>query len=129
MRAESGSKQRPAEYNLPRSILPEISGGGHSNSQIFCPPFAILGFSAVIFYGLRRYLDYDKISREPWGELYWQDLREVPRHASILFGIAIVLLFVGVTLPQSLCEQTALQGSSRASEADPNDRLAVGRNE
>src|SRR5262245_45227402 len=43
------------------------------------PPFAILGFSAVIFYGLRRYLDYDKISREPWGELYWQDLREVPR--------------------------------------------------
>src|SRR5262245_43130293 len=42
------------------------------------PPFAILGFSAVIFYGLRRYLDYDKISREPWGELYWQDLREVP---------------------------------------------------
>src|SRR5262245_43675090 len=38
MRAESGSKQRPAEYNLPRSKLPEISGGGHSNSQIFCPP-------------------------------------------------------------------------------------------
>src|SRR5262245_43675093 len=72
---------------------------------------------------------YFKISREPWGELYWQDLREVPRHVSILFGIAIVLLFVGVTLPQSLCEQTALQGSSRASEADPNDRLAVGRNE
>jgi len=62
------------------------------------PSFAFLALSAIIFYGLRRYLDYDKLSREPWSELYWQDLRKVPRRASILLGIAIVLLFVGVIL-------------------------------
>jgi hypothetical protein len=54
---------------------------------------ALFALSSIIFYRLTKYLDYDRISRDPRGELRWQE--ELPRHVSILIGIAIVLIFIG----------------------------------
>jgi hypothetical protein len=74
----------------------------HFNKVTYCvPSFALFALSAIIFYGLSKYLDYDRISRDPWGELHWQE--ELPRHASILIGIAIVLLLIGgIIFPKPL---------------------------
>jgi hypothetical protein len=69
----------------------------HFNDVTYAvPSFALLALSAIIFYGLGKYLDYDRMTRDPWGELYWQE--ELPRHASILAGIATVLLIIGIIL-------------------------------
>jgi hypothetical protein len=69
----------------------------HFNKAMYhIPSFALLALSAIIIYRLRKYLDYNRMSRDPWGELHWQE--ELPRHASILSGIAIVLIFIGVIL-------------------------------
>jgi hypothetical protein len=39
----------------------------HFNKVTYCvPSFALFALSAIIFYGLRKYLDYDRISRDPW---------------------------------------------------------------
>jgi hypothetical protein len=74
----------------------------HFNEAMYdIPSYALLALSAIIFYGLRKYLDYDRISRDPWSELHWQ--QELPRHVSILTGIAIVLLFIGgILFPRPL---------------------------
>jgi hypothetical protein len=64
-----------------------------SKAMYHIPSFALWALSAIIFYRLRKYLDYDRISRDPRGELHWQE--ELPRHVSILTGIAIVLIFIG----------------------------------
>lgn len=46
----------------------------HFNKVTDCiPSFALFALSAIIFYGLRKYLDYDRISKDPWGELHWQE--------------------------------------------------------
>jgi hypothetical protein len=52
--------------------------------------FALLALSATIFYRLRWYVYFDQ---DPWRAD--PDLLELPRHLRILFGIAIVLLFIG----------------------------------
>lgn len=69
----------------------------HFNKAMYhIPSFALLALSAIIFYGLRYYLDDDRFPRDPRGELRWQE--QLPRHVSILMGIAIVLAFIGVIL-------------------------------
>ena len=55
------------------------------------PSFALLALSATIFYRLRWYAYFDQ---DPWRAD--PDLLELPRHLRILFGIAIVLLFIGL---------------------------------
>ena len=66
----------------------------HFNKVTYCvPSFALFALSAIIFYGLRYYLDYDRFSREPWGEISFQE--NLPRHVSILLGIAIELFVIG----------------------------------
>jgi len=55
------------------------------------PSFALLALSAIIFYRLRWYAYYEQ---DPWNAD--PDLLELPRHLRILFGIAIVLAFIGV---------------------------------
>ena len=74
----------------------------HFNKVTYCvPSFALFALSAIIFYGLRKYLDYDRMTREASGGLHWQE--ELPRHARILIGIAIVLLCIGMIIfPQPL---------------------------
>ena len=60
------------------------------------PSFALLALSATIFYRLRWYVYFDQ---DPWRAD--PDLIELPRHLRILFGIAIVLLFIGgIFLPK-----------------------------
>jgi hypothetical protein len=59
-------------------------------------PFALLALSAIIFYRLRKYLDYVRMTEDPGGELHWQE--ELPQPARILSGIAIVLLMIGIIL-------------------------------
>ena len=60
------------------------------------PSFALLALSATIFYRLRWYVYFDQ---DPWRAD--PDLLELPRHLGILFGIAIVLLFIGgIFLPK-----------------------------
>ena len=69
----------------------------HFNKATYhIPSFALLALSAIIFYRLRKYLDYVRMTEDPGGELHWQE--ELPRHVSILIGIAIVLIFIGVIL-------------------------------
>jgi hypothetical protein len=69
----------------------------HFNKATYhIPSFALLALSAIIFYRLRKYLDYVRMTEDPGGELHWQE--ELPRHVSILTGIAIVLIFIGVIL-------------------------------
>ena len=69
----------------------------HFNKAMYhIPSFALLAVSAIIFYRLRKYLDYVRMTEDPGGELHWQE--ELPRHVSILTGIAIVLIMIGVIL-------------------------------
>ena len=71
----------------------------HFNKVTYCvPSFALFALSAIIFYGLRKYLDYDRISRDAWGELHWQE--ELP-----------VRDFVFVRLPHYLRELPSLSSS------------------
>ena len=63
----------------------------HFNKAMYhIPSFALLAVSATIFYRLRWYVYY---GQDPWAAD--PDLLELPRHLRILFGIAIVLLFIG----------------------------------
>jgi hypothetical protein len=63
----------------------------HFNKAMYhIPSFALLALSATIFYRLRWYAYFDQ---DPWRAD--PDLLELPRHLRILFGIAIVLLFIG----------------------------------
>jgi len=71
----------------------------HFNTAMYhIPSFALLALSAIIFYRLRWYAYFDQHT--------WRadpDLPELPRHLRILFGIAILLLFVGgIFLPRPL---------------------------
>jgi hypothetical protein len=69
----------------------------HFNKAMYhIPSFALFAVSAIIFYRLRKYLDYVRMTEDPSGELHWQE--KLPRHASILGGIAIVLLMIGIIL-------------------------------
>jgi hypothetical protein len=69
-----------------------------NNAMYHIPSFALLALSAIIFYRLRWYAYYDQA---PWAAD--PDLLELPRHLRILFGIAIVLLFIGgIFLPRPL---------------------------
>jgi hypothetical protein len=62
------------------------------------PAFALVALSAIIFYRLRWRAYY---GQDPWAAD--PDLLELPRHLRILFGIAIVLLFIGgIFLPSPL---------------------------
>ena len=82
----------------------------HFNKAMYhIPSFALLALSATIFYRLRWYLHFDQ---DPWRAD--PDLLELPRHLRILFGIAIVLLFIGGIFFQGLYEQAALQETARA---------------
>ena len=69
----------------------------HFNKAMYhIPSFALLALSATIFYRLRWYAYFDQ---DPWRAD--PDLLELPRHLGILFGIAIVLLFIGgIFLPK-----------------------------
>ena len=69
----------------------------HFNKAMYhIPSFALLVLSAIIFYRLRWYVYFDQ---DPWRAD--PDLIELPRHLRILFGIAIVLLFIGgIFLPK-----------------------------
>jgi hypothetical protein len=71
----------------------------HFNKAMYhIPSFALLALSATIFYRLRWYVYFDQ---DPWRAD--PDLLELPRHLRILFGIAIVLLFIGgIFLPRPL---------------------------
>ena len=71
----------------------------HFNKAMYhIPSFALLALSATIFYRLRWYAYYDQ---DPWAAD--RDLLELPRHLRILFGVAIVLLFIGgIFLPSPL---------------------------
>jgi hypothetical protein len=71
----------------------------HFNKAMYhIPSFALLALSAIIFYRLRWYAYYDQ---DPWAAD--RDLLELSRHLRILFGIAIVLLFIGgIFLPGPL---------------------------
>jgi hypothetical protein len=71
----------------------------HFNKAMYhIPSFALLALSAIIFYRLRWYAYYEQ---DPWNAD--PDLLELPRHLLILFGIAIVLLFIGgIFLPRPL---------------------------
>ena len=71
----------------------------HFNKAMYhIPSFALLVLSAIIFYRLRWYVYFDQ---DPWRAD--PDLIELPRHLRILFGIAIVLLFIGgIFLPRPL---------------------------
>ena len=71
----------------------------HFNKAMYhIPSFALLALSVTIFYRLRWYLYFDQ---DPWRAD--PDLLELPRHLRILFGIAIVLLFIGgIFLPRPL---------------------------
>ena len=72
----------------------------HFNKAMYhIPSFALLVLSAIIFYRLRWYVYYDQDS---WAAD--PDLLELPRHLRILFGIAIVLLFIGGIFCQGLYE-------------------------
>ena len=63
----------------------------HFNTAMYhIPSFALLALSAIIFYRLRWYMYYDQ---DPWNAD--SDLLELPRRLRILFGIAIMLLFIG----------------------------------
>src|SRR6516164_6549999 len=67
-----------------------------NKAKYHIPSFALLALSATIFYRLRWYAYYDQV---PWAAD--PDLLELPRHLGILFGIAIVLLFIGgIFLPK-----------------------------
>jgi hypothetical protein len=71
----------------------------HFNKAMYhIPSFALLALSAIIFYRLRRYVYY---GQDPWNAD--PGLLELPRHLRILFGIALVLLFIGgIFLPSPL---------------------------
>jgi hypothetical protein len=62
------------------------------------PSFALLALSAATFYRLRWYVYF---GQDPWNAD--RDLLELPQHLRILFGIAILLLFIGgIFLPRPL---------------------------
>ena len=79
-----------------------------SKAMYHIPSSALLALSATIFYRLRWYVYFDQ---DPWRAD--PGLLELPRHLRILFGIAIVLLFIGGIFFQRLYEQAALQGDVR----------------
>jgi hypothetical protein len=69
-----------------------------NNAMYHIPSFALLSLSAIMFYRFRWYAYHDQ---DPWAAD--RDLLEVPRHLRILFGIAIMLLFIGgIFLPRPL---------------------------
>jgi hypothetical protein len=44
----------------------------HFNKAMYLiPSFALLALAAIIFYRLRKYLDYDRMTGDPGGELHW----------------------------------------------------------
>ena len=82
----------------------------HFNKALYhIPSFVLLALSAIIFCRLRKYLDYDRMSREVSGELHWQDLLELPRASSSQSCCRVLASFFS----QSLYEQTALQKTQR----------------
>jgi hypothetical protein len=74
----------------------------HFNKVTYCvPSFVLFALSAIIFFGHRWYVDYDRMSREPWSELRLQE--ELPFRARILIGIAILLFVIGgIIFPKPL---------------------------
>jgi len=63
------------------------------------PSIAALSLSALIFYKMRRYLiDFDRLARNPAGELYGPDLTLFPARVNIPIAVAFVLFCIGIML-------------------------------